>query len=166
LDWIGILETAGQQGFILGLVSLSVALSFRVLDFPDLTVDGSFAFGGAITATMIAAGFNPLLATIAAIFFGAMSGALTGVLNAKMRISRILAGILVMTMLYTVNLRVMGRPNVSLLNSTTVLSPIEKLDWPRHLALICFYFVLVIMVKLLLDLLFRTNYGLLTVSYR
>jgi putative ABC transport system permease protein len=164
LDWIGIIETAGQQGLLLGLVSLSVALSFRVLDFPDLTVDGSFALGGAVTATMIASGFNPILATAVAVILGSVAGALTGILNAKMRISRILAGILVMTMLYTINLRIMGRPNVSLLNVTTILSPFERSSWPRHLALIGFYCALVFTVKLLLDLLFRTNYGLLLLA--
>ncbi len=164
MDWIGILDTAGQQGLVLSLVTLGVALSFRVLDFPDLTVDGSFALGGAVSATMIAAGHNPVSATAVAIFFGAAAGALTGFLNARMQISRILAGILIMTMLYTVNLRIMGRPNVSLLNVTTLLSPFENSSWPRHLALISFYLVLVFTIKLLLDLLFRTNYGLLLLA--
>jgi len=164
VDLTGILETAGQQGLLLGLVALSVAISFRVLNFPDLTVDGSFALGGAVAATLIAAKWNPVTATFVAVAVGAVAGAVTGFLNARMRISTILAGILVMTMLYTVNLRVMGRPNLSLLDFRTVLTPLEKAAWPHHLALISFYFVLLLGIKLLLDILFRTNFGLLLLA--
>jgi putative ABC transport system permease protein len=146
------------------LVTLSIALSFRVLDFPDLTVDGSFALGGAVTATLISAHHSPLQATIIAVCLGATAGAITGTLNAKMRVSRILAGILVMTMLYTVNLRIMGRPNVSLLGTETLLTRFEHANWPGHTALIGFYLVLVILFKLTLDLLFRTNLGVLLLA--
>lgn len=161
MDWVGIIETAGRQGFLLGLVALSVAISFRVLRFPDLTVEGSFPLGGAVAATLIIMKLNPITATVLATVAGAVAGAATGFLNAKMRISGILAGILVMTMLYSVNLRIMGRPNISLLGIRTILTPLEKLAWPYHLGTITFYFTLVFVIKLLLDALFRTNFGLL-----
>lgn len=164
MDWIGILDIASQQGCLLGLVAVSVAISYRVLDFPDLTVDGSFALGGAVCATMIVSGYSPLTATLAATVFGALSGCLTGLLNAKMRISRILAGILVMTMLYTVNLRIMGRPNVSLLTRRTLVTYFEKPEWQSHLPLIGFYSFLIIAVIVLLGFLFRTNLGILLLA--
>ena len=164
MDVTGILDTAGQQGLVLALVTMSVAISYRVLDFPDLTVDGSFALGGAVTAALIAAWHKPLLATAVAVALGATSGAVTGILNTKMRISRILAGILVMTMLYTVNLRIMGRPNIPLLAEKTLLSPFEQNNSPYHVTTIMFYFVLVLVVKFSLDLIFKTNFGLLLLS--
>lgn len=162
MQWIvGVLETAGQQGLLFGLVALSVAISYRVLDFPDLTVDGSLPLGAALAATLIAGGQSPILATVAAVAAGAAAGAVTGTLNAVLGISRILSGILVMTLLYSVSLRIMGRPNISLLTSTTVLTRFEDLGWPHHLGVIAFYGVLAAIVALVLNVLFLTNFGLL-----
>jgi putative ABC transport system permease protein len=99
-----------EIGLIFGLVALGVFLSFRVINFPDLTVDGSFPLGGAVAAALIVAGWNPFAATAVAIAAGALAGALTAWLNVHLRIMQLLASILVMIALYSVNLRVMGKP--------------------------------------------------------
>src|SRR5690606_30434573 len=111
-----------EIGLIFSLVALGVLISFRVLRFPDLTVDGSFPLGGAVTATIIAMGGNPFLATALAIVAGAAAGLVTGWLNVKLRIMDLLASILVMIGLYSVNLRIMGGPNVPLITEPTVFS--------------------------------------------
>lgn len=117
---------AVETGFIYGLVAFGIYLSFRVLDFPDLTVDGSFPLGAAVAAVCIMNGWNPWLATFMAIFAGMAAGAVTAFLNVKLGILNLLASILVMTALYSVNLRIMGRPNVALLGEDTILTAWES----------------------------------------
>lgn len=107
-------------GLILALLALGVLVSFRIFGMPDITADGSITLGAAVTAVLCAKGVNPLLATAAGTVAGAASGALTGVLHTKFKINALLAGILVMTALYSVNLRVMGRSNVPLMQHTTL----------------------------------------------
>jgi len=109
-------------GLILALLALGVLISFRVLAFRDLTVDGSITLGGAVAAALIVGGAHPLAATAAAFLAGAAAGILTGALHTKFRINGLLAGILVMTALYSVNLRVMGKSNLPLLAERTVFS--------------------------------------------
>lgn len=149
-----------EIGLIFGLVALGVYLSFRVINFPDLTVDGSFPLGGAVAAALIVAGVNPFVATAAAIVAGALSGALTAWLNVHLRIMQLLASILVMIALYSINLRVMGKPNVALIDEPTVFSlvAIDGLPeyWLKPLALL----VIVVVAKLLLDLFFASEAGL------
>ena len=115
----GALET----GLIYGLVAFGIYISFRVLNFPDLTVDGSFPLGAAVAGVLIIHGWNPWLATAAAILAGMAAGAVTALLNVKLKILNLLASILTMIALYSVNLRVMGRPNIALLSEDTVLTP-------------------------------------------
>ncbi|PFS55893.1 ABC transporter permease, partial [Bacillus cereus] len=103
-----------EIGLIFSLVALGVYISFRLLRFPDLTVDGSFPLGGAVCATLIASGTDPFLATVIATFAGALAGLVTGWLNVKLKIMDLLASILMMIALYSVNLRIMGKPNVPL----------------------------------------------------
>lgn len=117
--------TSLEQGLLLGVVAIGVVIAFRFLDFPDLTVDGSFVLGAAVTARMIVSGVHPLLATVVAIPCGALAGAITGLLHTKLRVGKLLSGILMMTMLYSINLRVMGRSNIPLIDSPTVLRPLE-----------------------------------------
>lgn len=119
-----------ETGFIYGLVAFGIYVSFRVLDFPDLTVDGSFPLGAAVAAVCIMSGWHPWLATLTAIIAGMMAGAVTAFLNVKLGILNLLASILVMTALYSVNLRVMGRPNVALLGEETILTAWEALPVP------------------------------------
>jgi putative ABC transport system permease protein len=116
-----------QIGLVFGLVGLGVFLSFRVLAFPDLTVDGSFPLGAAVTATLIVSGVDPFAATAVAIFAGALAGLVTAFLNLRFGILHLLASILTMIALYSINLRIMGRPNIGIINEPTVLSPFEWL---------------------------------------
>ena len=119
-----------EQGIIYAIMALGVYLSFRVLDFPDLTVDGSFVTGAAVAATMIIFGFHPGIATVAAIIIGFIAGCITGLLHTKGKINPLLSGILMMIALYSINLRIMGmtsensigRPNIPLLNAETLFS--------------------------------------------
>jgi putative ABC transport system permease protein len=116
-----------EIGLVFSLVALGVFLSFRVLNFPDLTVDGSFPLGAAVAATLIVAGLSPILATAAAIAAGAAAGLVTAFLNLRFKILHLLASILTMIALYSINLRIMGRPNVALITEETVLTPFEGL---------------------------------------
>lgn len=111
-----------SMGLILSLLALGVLISFRILAFRDLTVEGSIALGGAVAAAMLVSGWNPWLATFVAFMAGACAGTVTGVLATKFKINGLLAGILVMTALYSVNLRVMGRSNLPLLNQRTIVT--------------------------------------------
>ncbi len=121
-----------ETGLIYGLVAFGIYISFRVLDFPDLTVDGSFPLGAAVAAILIINGWNPWLATGAAVLAGMAAGAVTAILNVKLNILNLLASILTMIALYSVNLRVMGRPNVALLTEETVLTPWYELGLAYH----------------------------------
>lgn len=112
-------------GFILSLLALGVFISFRVFAFPDITVDGSITFGAAVAATLLVRGVDPLLATAAAFAAGALAGIATGTLHTRFKIHGLLSGILVMTALYSVNLHVMGKSNVPLLSSSTLVTRAE-----------------------------------------
>lgn len=111
-----------SMGLILSLLALGVLISFRILAFRDLTVEGSIALGGAVAATLLVNGWNPWLATFVAFLAGGCAGTVTGILTTRLQINGLLAGILVMTALYSVNLRVMSKSNLSLLNERTVIS--------------------------------------------
>ncbi len=150
-----------EIGLIFALVALGVLISFRILNFPDLTADGSFPLGGAVAAIMIAGGQSPWLACAAAMLAGAAAGWVTAWLNVRLNILQLLASILVMIALYSINLRVMGAPNVALIGSPTVFSPLigdasERAMWvqPGVLAAI------VVAAKLLLDAYFASQSGL------
>ncbi|MEQ8200638.1 MAG: ABC transporter permease [Syntrophomonadaceae bacterium] len=127
--WFGALE----QGLLYGVMVLGVYITFRVLDFPDLTVDGSFTLGGAIAARIIMEGLDPWLGTVLALVFGLGAGLVTGILHTRLRIAPLLAGILMMIGLYSINLRVMGgKAMLSLLRMDTIYTDVAKLvpsDW-------------------------------------
>ncbi|MGR9486000.1 ABC transporter permease [Rhizobium leguminosarum] len=114
---------AVELGLVYSFVALGVYLAFRVLDFPDLTVDGSFPLGAAVTAVLIIAGVNAWLAALIAMAAGAAAGMVTALLNVRFKILNLLASILTMIALFSVNLRVMGKPNVALINADTMISP-------------------------------------------
>ncbi len=149
-----------EIGLIFGLVALGVFLSFRIINFPDLTVDGSFPLGGAVAATLIVAGWNPFAATAAAIFAGALSGYLTAWLNVRLRIMQLLASILVMIALYSVNLRVMGKPNIALIDEPTVFSLLEFGGLPDYVLKPLVLLAIVVAAKVLIDLFFASEVGL------
>lgn len=119
-----------EIGLLYGLVALGVYLTFRVLDFPDLSVDGSFPMGAAVAATAIVAGINPWLATGMAIVAGAMTGWVTAFLAVRCGILHLLASILTMIAAFSINIRIMGRPNVALLGEETILTPFESIGDP------------------------------------
>ncbi|MGG4603597.1 ABC transporter permease [Paenalcaligenes sp. Me131] len=150
-----------EIGLIFGLVALGVLISFRILRFPDLTVDGSFPLGGACAAVLISQGVDPFISTFVAMCAGALAGMITGWLNVRLKIMDLLASILMMTALYSINLRVMGRPNVPLINDDTVFTILQPAGWSddyifRPLLLV----LIVIIAKLLLDWFFSTQKGL------
>ncbi len=149
-----------EVGLLFAFVALGVYLSFRVLQFPDLTVDGSFPLGAAVCAAMIVAGYNPYVASLMAAIAGAMAGVVTAWLNVRLKILHLLASILTMIALYSVNLRIMGRPNVALLGETTVFTPLESLETPMYITLPIALFVLVVIVKLALDWFLNSEVGL------
>ena len=128
--FIGALE----QGLLYGIMVLGVYLTFRVLDFPDLTVDGSLPLGAAVSAVAISSGIDPFLAIVAAMAAGFLAGCVTAVLNTKLKILHLLASILTMIALYSINIRIMDGPNVSLLGVVTVLDPIMAWGLPGYVA--------------------------------
>ncbi|RXZ79290.1 ABC transporter permease [Paenibacillaceae bacterium] len=143
-------------GLLYALMALGVYITFRILDFPDLTVDGSFATGGAIAAVMITQGYNPAIATLAAFAGGLIAGACTGLLHTKGKINGLLAGILMMISLHSINIRIMGKPNVSLVNVETLLTPIAK---PIGLYILV-SLIAILLIKFLLDAFLHTDMGL------
>ena len=156
-----LLTGAIQLGMIYALMAMGVYVTFRILNVADLTVEGSFTLGVAVSAVVAAKG-HPILALVAAILTGAVAGLVTGILHTKVKIQTILAGILTMTALYTINLAIMGgRANISLFASETVLSLIEKVT---KLSVGTVRSIVTIGVTLLvfafLSAFFKTNFGL------
>ncbi|RRJ85402.1 ABC transporter permease [Aestuariirhabdus litorea] len=149
-----------ETGLLFGLVALGVYISFRILDFPDLTVDGSFPLGAALSASAIVAGINPWLATALAIGGGALAGALTAWLNVRLKILHLLASILVMIAPYSVNLRIMGKPNVALLGETTLLTPVENWAMPYYFSIPLAFALLLVVIMGLLCLFLKSEIGL------
>lgn len=162
-------------GFILSLLALGVYISFRIFDFPDITVDGSITLGAALTATLLVNGWPPLAATAMGFVAGLLAGCITGIFAMQFQINRLLSGILTMTALYSVNLRIMGRSNIPLMNDRTIVSQAESagqrvvgaanlqvLGWEvsvRDLSLLLLVPVLIVIACLVLFLFFRTNLG-------
>jgi len=149
-----------EIGLIFALVALGVLISFRMLRFPDLTVDGSFPLGGAVAATLIGMGMDPFQSTILATLAGALAGMITGWLNVKLKIMDLLASILMMIALYSINLRVMGRPNVPLIMEPTVFTLLRPDGMPDYVARAVILLVVVVLAKLLMDWFFSTQVGL------
>jgi putative ABC transport system permease protein len=166
-----ILSSGLQQGLLYCFMVLGVFITFRVLDFPDLTVDGSLPLGAAVTAAMIVNGHSPLLATLVGVGAGLLAGIVTGFLHLLLKSGendsanygpKLLAGILTMTALYTVNLRIMGRSNTPLLGVDTIFEKLgailslDLIDWNLILALVA----LAVVVKYVLDWFLHTEFGL------
>ena len=149
-----------EIGLIFSLVALGVFISFRLLRFPDLTVDGSFPLGGAVGAVAIASGMDPFLATLLAALAGAGAGVITALLNVHLKIMDLLASILMMIALYSINLRIMGRPNVPLIMEPTVFSILQPEWLADYIARPLILIVIVVLAKLGLDAYFSTKQGL------
>lgn len=152
------------EGLIYGIMVLGVFISFRVLDFPDLTVDGSFPLGAALMVQCLLSGMNGWLALLIAFAGGLLAGMVTALIHNHLRVPNLLAGILTMTMLYSVNIRILGnRANVPVLNHPTILTQVtEKLTGiiPDEYILLVFFLIVALAVKILLDLFFRTDLGM------
>lgn len=145
--WLGSLE----QGLIFAIMVLGVYISYKILDFPDLSVDGSFPLGAAIVGAGLLKGLNPVLCLVLATLGGALAGLFTGIIHVRFKIRDLLSGILVMTALYSINLRVMGKSNIHLFN-------VKHLFSNKSNSLIIIIMILVI-VKILLDFLLKTQFG-------
>jgi putative ABC transport system permease protein len=162
-------------GFILSLLALGVYISFRIFEFPDITAEGSITLGAAVAAVLLGHRWDPLAATLAGAAAGLFSGTLTGILAMKFKINRLLAGILTMTALYSINLRIMGKSNIPLMTEHTMVSQAEAwgrrffgsetlLVWGwevpvRDAALVVIVPALIVAVSVLLWVFFRTNIG-------
>lgn len=152
--------SAVDLGLIFGVMALGVYLTYRLLDFPDLTVDGSYTTGAAVCATMIVGGQPPLLATIAGGLTGICAGFITGVLSTKGKINPLLAGILTQIALYSINLRIMGKANVPLLRADTLLSGMRDEGLFGSWASIGVFAALAVATALFLDWFLTTDLGL------
>ena len=158
--FIGILE----EGLIYALLALGVLITYRILDFPDLTVDSSFPLGAAVSAILTVNGMHPVLTLLMATLAGAAAGLVTGLIHVKCRVRDLLSGIITMTGLYSINLRIAGRANLPFFNMDTLFDnalvdslPAVLAPWSKVLVVL----VIVLVVKVLLDLFMNTKAGFL-----
>ncbi|MFC1859953.1 ABC transporter permease [Chloroflexota bacterium] len=163
MDIVGnLLSVALYEGLVYGFLAIGVYMTFRVLSFPDLTVDGSFPLGGAVVAVLIINGVSPGLATVAALGAGLCAGLGTALLNTRLRINALLAGILMMVGLYSINLMIMGRANIPLLREITVFEQVSQLLVIKTgvVLSIIFMVVLTAIILAILNWFLRTEIGL------
>ena len=154
-----------EQGFIYGILALGVYITYKILDFPDLTVDGSFPLGAAISAAMLTRGLNPFLTLFISFAAGAAAGICTGLIHVKCKVRDLLSGIIMMTALWTINLRIAGTSNVPLFSQKTIFSN-ELLNKIVPKGLLPYRTLLIIVIvaviaKILLDLYMKTRSGYL-----
>ncbi|MBP3908094.1 ABC transporter permease [Turicibacter bilis] len=148
---MGVLLTVLEQGLIFGILALGVYLTYKVLDFADLSVEGTFPLGAAITALLLTQDVTPLLAVLISFLGGMLAGAVTGILHVKLKITNLLSGILVMSGLYSINLRIMGKANIPLFNEERIFSGVI----PVLLTIV----IIVVCVKIIVDLFLKTKFG-------
>lgn len=157
---IGILE----QGLIYGIMALGIYISYKILDFPDLTVDGTFPLGAAVSTALVTVGVNPWLCLLAAVIAGAAAGCITGFLHIKLKIKDLLSGILVMTGLYSINYRIVGSPNEFLMTQPTIFSSVKQGSPIFQYKYLILLLIITAAVKILLDLYLKTKSGFLLKS--
>ena len=145
------LQATIEQSLIFAIMVLGVYISFRILNFPDMTVDGTFPLGAAISAKLLTLGVNPYLTLLVALVAGAAAGAVTGLIHVKLKVKDLLAGILVMTALYSVNLRVMGKSNIPLFEEDNIFNT----EYSMMITIV----VLILISKFILDYLLKTKFG-------
>ena len=145
------LQATIEQSLIFAIMVLGVYISFRILNFPDMTVDGTFPLGAAISAKLLTLGVNPYLTLLVALISGAAAGAITGLIHVKLKVKDLLAGILVMTALYSVNLRVMGKSNIPLFEEDNIFNT----EYSMMITIV----VLILISKFVLDYLLKTKFG-------
>ena len=161
------IETIFMEGLIYGIMVLGLFISYRTLNFCDMTVDGAFPMGGCILAACLTHGMAPVTGILFAFIGGCLAGLVTTLLYTKLRVPDLLAGILMMTMLYSINLRIMqNRANVSFLKLDTTFSKLTDFfethfeALPSETGILCFLLAFIIIFKFLLDLFFHTDLGL------
>ncbi|MGN8914025.1 ABC transporter permease [Anaerofustis butyriciformans] len=155
-----------EQGFIYAIMGLGVYITYKILDFPDLSVDGTFPLGAAITAVLITMGVNPYVTLIISLLGGALAGVLTGIIHVKFKVRDLLSGIIMMTALYTINLRIAGGvANVPIFNYKTIFDNdfINGIfpDSISQFKTVIVVFIILLIAKLLLDLYLKTKSGYL-----
>lgn len=170
---LSLLQNVLEEGFIYGIVAMGVYITYKILDFPDLSVDGTFPLGCAVTAAMITGGINPWLACIAAFIAGALAGCVTGLLHVKLRITDLLSGIIVMTGCWSINLLILGMhmPNplagnalLQFYNQPTIFTSFPMSLLPAGIyryRVLVLAAILALVVKLLMDWFLRTKSGML-----
>lgn len=156
---MNLMVSAIGQGLLWALLGLGLYLTFRILDFCDMTVEGTFPLGAATAVTAISRGVNPLLATLLAIGTGMLAGLVTGLLYTKGKIPSLLAGILTMTAIYSVNLRIMGKSNISLLGKPTLFNGRVMANLPQYFDSVVTGIVVIAIVTILMVLFLATDYG-------
>ena len=164
-DFMGIYMSILEQGLIYGILALGVYITYKILDFPDLTVDGSFPLGAALTATMITKGVNPYLTLPASFLIGVLAGICTGLIHVKFKVRDLLSGIIMMTALWTINLRLAGTANVPIFGNDSIfdndfingLIPESLSSWNVLIVIL----VITVIMKILLDLYLKTKSGFL-----
>lgn len=154
-----------EEGFAYAVLALGVYITYKILDFPDLSVDGTFPLGGAVTVVLITAGVNPLLTLFVSFLVGAMAGVITGIIHVKFKVRDLLSGIIVMTALYSINLRIAGSANVPIYMKDSIFdNQVLNRFVPEPLRpylVVIILFIIVVVVKLLLDLYLKTKSGYL-----
>ena len=154
-----------EEGLVYSIMALGVYITYKILDFPDLSVDGTFPLGSAVTAVLIIAGVNPFLTLIISFLVGACAGVLTGLIHVKLKVRDLLSGIIMMTALYSLNLRIAGRANLPIFSKDSIFSNsyIEKVipEAVKPYSVCIILFVIVIIMKLILDLYLKTKSGYL-----
>ncbi len=160
MDLLLNMQSAISQGILWGIMALGIYITFKILDIPDMTCDGSFALGGCISATLILKGMNPFLTLFIAVFAGMSAGYITGMLHTKLMIPAILSGILSMIALYSINIRIMDGPNNSLLGMNTIFTIImEQLGTSQSITMLIIGLILAVIVIAILYWFFGTEIG-------
>jgi putative tryptophan/tyrosine transport system permease protein len=157
---IDILNISFEQGLICAIAIIGVIISFKLLSFPDLTVDGSFTLGGSISSVLIIHNVSPWISLLIAILAGGCAGLLTGLLHVKLKISKLLSGILMLSSLYTINLWIMGRSNVSLLDSNTLFKVSIHFPGNEYLVKIILLMAIIFIVWTMLFMFLKSEIGL------
>ncbi len=154
-----------EQGFIYAIMALGVYITYKILDFPDLSVDSTFPLGAAVTTVILSSGKNPILALLASTAAGALAGMVTGIIHVKFKVRDLLSGIIVMTGLYTLNLRIVGQNNVPLFNYKSIFdNDFINGIFPTFLSpykTVIIIFIVMVIAKVLLDLYLKTKSGYL-----
>lgn len=164
---IGVIE----EGLVYAILAFGVYITYRILDFPDLSVDGTFPLGGAVAAVLILKGVNPLLTLVLAFIAGTLAGTLTGIIHVKFKVRDLLSGIIMMTALYSINLRIAGRSNVAIFDKETIFEnaflsklipeTVKYYDIIKRYETVIILLLITLFMKLLLDFYLKTKSGYL-----